>query len=133
MFWERFETLCKEKGLTANGFAASNGISSGSISNWKKKTPSPKYLKKIAEAFDVSIDYLTGKTNERKPQKQSEKNILVEKLNKKEILIIKKYRLASKSVQDGIDSILEINSDLNIVDDMVETIKQNSDVPTKAN
>lgn len=39
------------------------GFSNGSISKWKKSTPTPDRLQKIADYFGVTIDFLMGKTD----------------------------------------------------------------------
>lgn len=62
MFWERFESLCSESKKKPNRVAAEIGISSASITKWKRgATPNSDSLRKIAEYFCVSIDYLLGK------------------------------------------------------------------------
>lgn len=66
MFWERFESLCNESKRKPNRVAAETGISSASITKWKRGTiPNPDSLGKIAEYFCVSIDYLLGKTDQK--------------------------------------------------------------------
>lgn len=62
--------LIKEKGISQKELTVAIGVSSGNFSDWKKKRskPSSNILKKIAEYFNVSVDYLlTGE--EKSPQK----------------------------------------------------------------
>lgn len=61
MFWERFEKLCNAKGIKPNPVAAEIGIRSGTVTKWKNGTiPTGETLIKIANYFNVSIDYLLG-------------------------------------------------------------------------
>ena len=65
--WEIFEKLCKERGVTAYRVSEATGIKTSSLSGWKagKFTPKQEKLKKIAEYFGVSIEYLmTGEEKE---------------------------------------------------------------------
>lgn len=62
MFWENFYKLCLNNGLSANAVAKELNIASGTVTEWKKgRVPINKTLKKIANYFNVSIDYLLGK------------------------------------------------------------------------
>lgn len=69
MFYDRFLDLCKEKGVKPSRVATDTGFNKGSVSVWKKKyengedtQPTSEILSKIADYFNVSIDYLLGKT-----------------------------------------------------------------------
>ncbi len=129
MFKKIFIELCEKKKEAPTAVCLKLGLSNAAYSQWTDKTiPRRSTLDKIADYFNVTVDYLLGKEHTT-----NNKNTSTITLNNKEIMLIKKYRLAAKSVQDGIDTILEINSEAGIVDDIVETIRQNSDVPTKAN
>lgn len=67
MFFEIFAKLCAEIGKSPNGVAKELSISSGSVSEWKKgRSPQNATLLKIAKYFDVSVDYLLGKTDIKK-------------------------------------------------------------------
>ena len=64
MFYKIFEALCAEKNMTPNGVAKILSIPSGSITAYKKGSiPRGKTLRKIAEYFDVSPEYLLEKEN----------------------------------------------------------------------
>lgn len=56
--YERIEELRKKQGISQGKLEKELGISNGSIAKWKKSTPSPKNLEKIANFFCVSTDYL---------------------------------------------------------------------------
>lgn len=61
-FFARFDRLCRDAGTTPNAVARELGISSGSVTAWKKGTaPRSATLERIADRFGVSCDYLLGK------------------------------------------------------------------------
>lgn len=61
-FYDRFESLCKDFGVTPTEVARENGITQQAVSLWKKRgsTPSATTVQKLAHYFDVSIEYLLG-------------------------------------------------------------------------
>lgn len=68
MFYERFMLLCLEKNISQTSAIQEIGLSTGNLKNWKNgRIPMPEVLRKIAEYFDVSIDYLLGESNIKKP------------------------------------------------------------------
>lgn len=68
-FFERIESLRKSKKLSQGKLEKELGFSNGSISKWKISMPTPDRLQKIADYFDVSIEYLmTGNEESRKQE-----------------------------------------------------------------
>lgn len=67
MFYNIFESLCKEKGVTPTKVAHEIGIAQQSVSLWKKRgsTPSGANLQKLADYFGVSVGYLLGEEKEQ--------------------------------------------------------------------
>ena len=69
-FYENFEKLCHERGITqvcSKEAEEKLGIKKGTISAWKRdraKTPSSKYLKLLTERLNTTMDYLLGETND---------------------------------------------------------------------
>lgn len=63
-----YQRLCQEKGLTNYRVSKETGVSQSSLSEWKRGNSVPKYesMKKIADYFGVSVDYLLGKTDNKK-------------------------------------------------------------------
>lgn len=61
-FWEIFYNLCESHGTKPNTVAKQLGFSSAVCTQWKKglQKPSAEKLRKIAEYFEVSVDYLIG-------------------------------------------------------------------------
>lgn len=65
IFAERLKSLRIEKGIGQNKLAEDLHLSNASISYWEncKQEPTASAIFKIANYFDVSTDYLLGKTN----------------------------------------------------------------------
>lgn len=64
MFWERFYELCEKRQKKPLQIVTELNIASGSITKWKNGSiPSGTNLCLIADYFNVSIDYLLGRTN----------------------------------------------------------------------
>lgn len=63
----RLRQLRKEKGLTQNQVAIYCDITEKTYQNYELMTREPKIeiLAKIADVYDVSIDYLVGRTDEK--------------------------------------------------------------------
>jgi transcriptional regulator with XRE-family HTH domain len=59
MFFENIEKLCAKKGISITKLSEVLNLSSSVVTGWKNGAqPRKSTLKKIAEYFDVSIDYL---------------------------------------------------------------------------
>lgn len=76
-FWDIYSDLCVKNKETPNGVANKLGFSSAICTHWKQKgnTPSISKLKPIAEYFNVSVEYLEGKTEISESEKQSPLNL----------------------------------------------------------
>lgn len=70
----RIMLLIKEKGIEQQGLAAVLGINKQTISDWKsgKSKTYLKYIQTIADYFNVSTDYLLGKTDIKNPPAETE-------------------------------------------------------------
>lgn len=63
-FYERMESLRKSKGISQGFLEKELGFSNGSVSKWKTSMPTHDRLKKLAEYFQVTVDYLvTGESS----------------------------------------------------------------------
>jgi transcriptional regulator with XRE-family HTH domain len=67
MFGERLYMLRMEKNLTMKKAGAAIGVTDGAWNKYEKNKSQPSFeiLLKIADFFDVSVDYLLGRTNVR--------------------------------------------------------------------
>jgi possible bacteriophage transcriptional regulator (fragment) len=67
-FFERYEKLCLAKGIKPVSEQAAQiiGVTRGTISAWKRfnSTPKASTVTAIAEAYDVSPNYLLGRTDD---------------------------------------------------------------------
>lgn len=64
--FQRIEELCQENEISIHKLETSLGFTTSTIRSWKKaESLSIDKLIKIANFFNVSIDYLTGKTDLR--------------------------------------------------------------------
>ena len=75
--YEIFSALLKEKNVTPYRVAKETGIAQSTFSDWKKGKSAPKTdkLQKIADYFDVSVDYLLGKTDIKKAPAHGEQGL----------------------------------------------------------
>lgn len=60
---DRIKLLCGTKYMTLNKLGLELGFSKSSIANWDTNSPSVDKVKKVADYFNVSIDYLVGRTD----------------------------------------------------------------------
>ena len=69
--YEIFENLMKEHGVTAYKVSKETGIATSTLSDWKKGRSTPKQdkLQKIADFFNVTVDYLLTGNNEEKKER----------------------------------------------------------------
>lgn len=65
--YERFMQLLQENGLTAYRVSKETGVTQTTLSDWKngRATPKTVTLQKIADYFNVSLDWLTGNSEYR--------------------------------------------------------------------
>lgn len=66
MFYDKYRKLCKSVGKSPSAVAVEAGISKGTVSTWKNlgRTPQTAQLKKLADYFEVSLDYLLDETDD---------------------------------------------------------------------
>lgn len=87
----RIKDLREDKDMRQSDLAAATGIDQRTISNYEtgKTSPDAYALIKLADFFDVSIDYLVGRTTTN--SSAEEKRIKI--INKliKELELLKKY------------------------------------------
>lgn len=60
--YEIIKTLANDRKMTVAELERKLDLSNGSVSKWAKSTPNSKYLEKVADYFDVSVDYLLGRS-----------------------------------------------------------------------
>lgn len=62
--YQRIKELAIEKKISIRELEKTLKFSNGAINKWEEKAPSDK-LEKVANYFNVSTDYLLGRTNNR--------------------------------------------------------------------
>ena len=91
-FQERYTALCKEKGIATQSKEIREfiGVSSGAISQWfsRQSIPKEEILSKLAQYFDVSVDYLLCLTDVRKAVADSD-------ITEEEALLLDVFRSCS--------------------------------------
>ncbi|HAQ5734356.1 hypothetical protein IGK15_001616 [Enterococcus sp. AZ045] len=65
MLLDKVKELAREKNITIAELERKLDFSQGSISRWVKQSPSSERLQKVADYFEVSTDYLLGRTEDR--------------------------------------------------------------------
>lgn len=71
MYYDKFQKLCEVKGVKPSEVSRATGVATATLSSWKsgKYTPGIDKLKKIADYFDVSVEYITQDV--KNPQRQT--------------------------------------------------------------
>ena len=108
----QIQTLCNEKGISIWQLANEVGLSNGLIKKWEKST-SPKVttLIKIAEYFNVSLDYLVGRSDRKHDEVQEIENIIGDLLRRLENLTFNGDPIDS-NMAESIETMLKSNLDI---------------------
>jgi len=73
--YKRIEKLAKKKGIGVHKVALSIGLNRSAIYSWKRVTPPVKTLIKIADYFNVSVDYILGRADSPDIEYHIEKDV----------------------------------------------------------
>lgn len=60
---ERIKELCNQRGISVYQLEEKIDIGRNTIYQWNKRTPSTEKIQKVANYFNVSVDYLLGRTD----------------------------------------------------------------------
>lgn len=107
MFWDKYFALCSKIGKSPNAVAKEIGISSGTLTGWKKhnKVPLDMTIKKVADYFGVPVSYFSEEAPEEKE--------VASALNEKVEAIMKVYDMLTPENKERFsDSLSEILSAL---------------------
>jgi transcriptional regulator with XRE-family HTH domain len=71
---DRIFKLMESRSITAARLTREANLSNGLVGQWRqrKQNPSSDSIKKVADYFNVSTDYLLGKTDAKKPPVETE-------------------------------------------------------------
>lgn len=110
MFYDKFVSLCKEKGVAPTRAALDIGLSKSAPIKWRTTgaTPNGETLNKIAEYFSVSVSVLFGEETKKAPTPKGEREMddltneilnELEGMSHAEILLVKYIQLICKVVR----------------------------------
>ncbi|MGE7020454.1 helix-turn-helix domain-containing protein [Solibacillus cecembensis] len=66
--------LCDEQGISVNKLEEEIGLGKNTLYSWKKNTPKGSNLIRVADYFNVSTDYLLGRTDKKRYYDLTEKD-----------------------------------------------------------
>jgi len=72
--FDRVKKLCEEQKISVVQLEERLNFSRNSLYSWKKNKPSSEKLEKVADYFDVSTDYLLGRTDKKRYYDLTEKD-----------------------------------------------------------
>lgn len=77
--YEIFEQLLRKHNLSAYKVSKLTGVTQSTLSDWKRgrSTPKTDTLQKLADYFDVSVDYLMGRESDEPNAIDKENNPIV--------------------------------------------------------
>ena len=61
--FEKIKELCQKRGISINSLEETLGYSRNTIYSMKSKKPNAERLQEIADYFNISTDYLLGRTD----------------------------------------------------------------------
>jgi len=106
---DRIRLIREQRGLTRQQLAEKIGTSVGIIYFYEKnrKIPSAEILKRIAEAFNVSADYLLGLTDDPTPNRGELPAFIKERLKKLENIEQKNYPQRLREIAEMLNRIAD--------------------------
>ena len=77
MFADKLKELRNKEGISQSALGKALNMSQQGIAKWEtgSTSPNPEMLRKIADYFNVSVDYLLGKTDIKNPRPKNEDKI----------------------------------------------------------
>lgn len=110
--FEKIKELCQKRGISINSLEETLGYSRNTIYSMKSKKPNAERLQEIADYFNVSTDYLLGRTDNPNIAKSKEQFFFEGKEVNVEELASTAMRFNGKPLSDedkkAIQNIIEI-------------------------
>lgn len=105
----RLKEIRLECGLKRSKVAEDLQINAGTIANYENgiREAPYEYLIKFAEYFDVSVDYLLGRTDDERPFRHETEE------NAEESRILSAYRRLSKTAKSRVSEYIDLWQDKN--------------------
>lgn len=105
-FYFKFIELCNSVGKSPSKVALEIGTSKPAVTRWKSgSTPSDAVILKIADYFDVSVEYLKGETDEKKKPSADKGEELT---NEKRLLLALFDQIPKEKQAEAIKRFLEV-------------------------
>lgn len=105
--FERVRELAKKQGLSINQLEDKLSFGKNSLYGLKKSNPNSKIIEKIADYFNVSTDYLLGRTDNPRIAKDNDNSMTIDlKKDAEETFFFDGHELNDEDI-DLITSILE--------------------------
>lgn len=73
--YNKVKELCRDKNITQKQLADIIGINQNTIKTWENKLPNSETLVKIADYFNVTTDYLLGRSSNKLLTRKNERDI----------------------------------------------------------
>lgn len=100
--YEKIKELSKQKKISIRQLEMRFGYSNGYLAKWKNNTPNSDELVKLADYFNVSVDYLLGRETDNsaiiKPAEENFDDNFVENMEKEEDIRI--IQRAARNMND---------------------------------
>ncbi|HEM3616791.1 TPA: helix-turn-helix transcriptional regulator [Streptococcus suis] len=88
--FEKIKELCRKQGISLNQLEEKLGFSQNYIYSMKKGNPKVENLQKIADYFNVSTDYLLGRTDNPRIASDEQNDPAVDNLTQQAIVMFRK-------------------------------------------
>ncbi|MEY8441858.1 transcriptional regulator [Lactobacillaceae bacterium 24-114] len=75
VLFDRIKQLSSSKGVSLKKVATDLGFGENTIYKWKVQSPKGEYLDKVADYFNVSTDYLLGRTDTPQFTRRDERDV----------------------------------------------------------
>lgn len=112
MFYDIYAMLCRQKNKAPSRVALDLGLSKAAVSIWKNRgvIPNSETLQKIADYFNVTVDYLLGNETKKSSEEISEDEEIAQmveelKNNPGKRLLFSK---TSKATKEDIEKIIKM-------------------------
>lgn len=108
MFYDKFVSLCQQKGISPSTAAEAAGISRSLVTKWKNnkiKDPSPEVVRKVSSYFNVHVSDLIDSETKKDPLAIQREG--VSGLTPEELKVILAYRDASEERRESVRILLQ--------------------------
>lgn len=105
--FDRLKKLCEEQKISIVELEEKLGFGRNSLYGWKKKIPNGVNLEKVADYFDISVDYLLGRTDKKRYYDLTEKDEITLKRELKKLInsedVDNAFAVFDSSILEGIN------------------------------